>query len=192
LRANFNINLSSFLNLFLVIILFCFASCILSFKSSICLMRAFRCSFVNNEVFEEVEESAEDNEADDEDGLNEQLCREEKDDGGVRGGVTNSAVDLAATNTAGDDDDIGVISAVLTDAILVLVTDDVLTVPADADAELLLLLLLLSKLRVVSTVATVVGVDVTLLLSFLPLKKYLFLFLYEDDFNIPRWGELVG
>ena len=116
--------------------------------------------------------------------------------------MANSAVDLAAINTAGDDDDdddnddvVGIISAVLTDAIPVLVTDDVLTVVPDADADTELLLLL-SKLRIVSTVAIVVGVDVTLLLlfsSFLPLKKRdLFLFLYEDDFNIPRcWGDLV-
>ena len=112
--------------------------------------------------------------------------------------MANSAVDLAAINTAGDDDDdtddddVGIISAVLTDAIP---TDDVLTVVPDADADTELLLLL-SKLRIVSTVAIVVGVDVTLLLlfsSFLPLKKRdLFLFLYEDDFNIPRcWGDLV-
>ena len=114
--------------------------------------------------------------------------------------MANSAVDLAAINTAGDDDDdddnddvVGIISAVLTDAIPVLVTDDALTVVPDADAELLLLL---SQLKIVSTVAIVVGVDVTLLLlfsSFLPLlKKDLFLFLYDDDFNIPRcWGDLV-
>jgi len=122
--------------------------------------------------------------------------------------VANSAVDLAAINTAGDDDDdtddddVGIISAVLTDAIPVLVTDDVLTVVPDADGDtellLVLLLLLLSQLKIVSTVAIVVGVDVTLLLlfsSFLPLLKkdlFLFLFLYEDDFNIPRcWGDLV-
>jgi hypothetical protein len=119
--------------------------------------------------------------------------------------VANSAVDLAAINTAGDDDDdddnddvAGIISAVLTDAIPVLVTDDVLTVVPDADGDTELLLLL-SQLKIVSTVAIVVGVDVTLLLllfsSFLPLLKkdlFLFLFLYEDDFNIPRcWGDLV-
>ena len=116
--------------------------------------------------------------------------------------MANSAVDLAAINTAGDDDDdddnddvAGIISAVLTDAIHVLVTDDVLTVVPDADGDTELLLLL-SQLKIVSTVAIVVGVDVTLLLlfsSFLPLKKRdLFLFLYEDDFNIPRcWGDLV-
>ena len=107
-------------------------------------------------------------------------------------------MDLAAINTAGDDDDVGIISAVLTDAIPVLVTDDVLlTVVPDTDADTELLLLL-SQLKIVSTVAIVVGVDVTLLLlfsSFLPLLKkdlFLFLFLYDDDFNIPRcWGDLV-
>ena len=115
--------------------------------------------------------------------------------------MANSAVDLAAINTAGDDDDdVGIISAVVTDAISVFVTDDVLlTVVPDADADAdTESLLLLSKLKIVSTVAIVVGVDVTLLLlfsSFLPLLKkdfFLFLFLYEDDFNIPRcWGDLV-
>jgi hypothetical protein len=183
LRANFNINLSSFLYLFFVIILFCFASCILSFKSSICLIRAFRCFSVNtvdDEVFEFevevekelVEESTVDNETDDEDSLN-------------RGGVANSAAGLVATNTASDDDDddIGVVSA---DAeLLLLVTDDVLTVPPDADADTDAELLL-SKLMIVSTVATVDGVDETSLL-----KDF---FLYEDDFNIPcwRWGDLIG